>query len=322
MHEKSYAVDLITFFHPTFWGVEDERAVVEFGRAEPRRFWDRMLDTLAVTGIGGIELTFAPFDWRTAVAAYDSVAAFAHELARRQLRVVSGFFADVAIGGGLHDPSRSDAYVADAVAYADVLAALGAGVMVMGLPMRQSWDAEPPLFVDLTTGQEVATFCHRLGSAILRRGIRLALHTEAHSIFCTARDVDLLMILTDPIYVGFCPDTAHITLAGSDPLAVVERHKDRVVAIHWKDAVRAGDLRDPIDETIHHRHREYFATIGEGTIDWRKWSDLIERIGFAGPSILELDAAADPAGELRRSLVFVGTLRSAATVPDARPVGE
>ncbi|MGO7793297.1 hypothetical protein ACC703_39110, partial [Rhizobium ruizarguesonis] len=58
---------------------------------------------------------------------------------------------------------------------------------------------------------------------------------EAHSIFAAARDVDLMMLLTDPAYVHMCPDTAHIIVAVSDPIQLVEcanllgRQHDRLV---------------------------------------------------------------------------------------------
>lgn len=305
MKRLTFGVDLITFFDPAFWGVGDESAVIALGHAEPRMFWDRMLDELAATAIEGIELTFAPFDWRSTLVAYGSASAFADELARRGLRLSTGFFADVAIGGGLEDPARCQHYLDEADRYAAYLATLGVEVMVMGLPMRRSWDAEPPLFVDLDLGRTVGDFCNRLGAALLRHGVRLALHTEAHSIFCTSRDIDLLMLLTDPVYVGFCPDTAHITLAGSDPLAVVERHKDRVIATHWKDATGAAPRLQTIDATIHHKHRAYFCSLGGGIIDWPAWLRLLRTIGFDGPSILEIDAVPDPRGELIRSLAYV-----------------
>lgn len=302
MQKPSFGVDLITFFHPDFWGVADESAVIAHGRSQPRAFWDRMLDELAGTGIDSIELTFAPFDWRTAVAAYGSQEAFAAELSRRGLGIATGFFADVAIGGGLHDAATRARYIASARDYAGFLRRAGAEVMVMGLPMRRSWDAEPPLFVDAAHMTQVAAFCHELGAMLLHEGIRLALHTEAHSIFCTARDVDLLMTLTDPVYVGFCPDSAHITLAGSDPVAVVRRHADRILATHWKDATGAATMREPIGPDIHHTHRAFFCALGQGVVDFPAWMRALADAGFAGPSILEIDAVPDPAGELRRSL--------------------
>lgn len=302
MDNPTFGVDLITFFHPDFWACPDEAAVMALGRKDPTAFWNRILDELAGSGVAGIELTFAPFDWRTAVAAFGDTTSFLRELSRRDLRVISGFFADVAIGGGLEDAARRATYLDAAEAYAAFLREADCDVMVMGLPMRRSWDATPPLFVDFGLMRSVASFCHELGAATLRRGVRLALHTEAHSIFCTARDVDLLMTMTDPVYVGLCPDTAHLLLSGSDPVAVARRHRDRLIATHWKDAAGRFTLREPIDDTIHHAHRPHFRTLGQGAVDWDAWGALLREIGYEGVSVLEIDAVPDPVGELRRSI--------------------
>ena len=225
----SFGVDLITFFHPGFWGMANEEEVVAYGNAQPRPFWDRMLDTLEQSGVTGIELTFAPFGADGLIAAYGSHEAAGAELARRGLAIASGFFADIAIEGGaieggIGDPETEARWLRKGDELARALAGWGSDVMVIGLPMRTSWDAVPPVFVDLGAAQQAADFSNRLGALTLRHGVRLALHTEAHSMFCQPRDIDLLLLLTDPVYVGFCPDSAHILLSGGDPAAIAARH--------------------------------------------------------------------------------------------------
>lgn len=300
----SFGVDLITFFHPGFWGMADEQEVIAFGREQPRPFWDRMLDTLQDSGVAGIEMTFSPFGHEGLIAAYGSADAAKAELDRRGLAIASGFFADVAIEGGIGDPQAEARWLAKGDALAKTLAAWGSDLMVMGLPMRTSWDACPPVFVDLDYARLAADFCNRLGSLALRHGVRLALHTEAHSTFCQPRDIDLLMMLTDPVFVGFCPDSAHMLLSGGDPVAVAARHAERIVVAHWKDARSAMPINIPIDHGIHHAHREYFCAIGEGTVDFDAWARLMLTRTEQKWAILEIDAVPDPLSETRKSLAF------------------
>jgi inosose dehydratase len=302
----SFGVDLITFFHPGFWGMANEQEVITFGREQPRAFWDRMLDTLAQSGVTGIELTFSPFDPAGLIAAYGSIDAAKDELDRRNLAIASGFFADVAIEGGVGDAQTEARWFDSAEESAKALAAWGSDIMVMGLPMRTSWDAEPPVFIDMEFARKAADFCNRLGALTLRHGVRLALHTEAHSTFCQPRDIDLLLLLTDPVYVGFCPDSAHILLSGGDPVTVVARHIERVVTAHWKDAKSAMPINIPIDHGIHHAHREYFCAIGEGTVDFDGWAKLMLSKADQKWAILEIDAVPDPLTETRKSLAFAG----------------
>ncbi|MEE4451675.1 sugar phosphate isomerase/epimerase [Novosphingobium resinovorum] len=300
----SFGVDLITFFHSGFWGMADEAAVVAHGRDNPRAFWDRMLDTLQESGVTGIELTFDPFGPDSLVAAYGSLEVARTELDRRGLAIASGFFADVAIEGGLGDPQVEARWLERGEVYARALAAWGSDIMVMGLPMRTSWDAEPPVFVDLDMARLAADFCNRLGAVTLRHGVRLALHTEAHSMFCQPRDIDLLLMLTDPVYVGFCPDSAHILLSGGDPAAVVARHIERVVTAHWKDATGPMPINIPIDDGIHHAHRAYFCAIGDGVVDFDAWARLMVTGTDQRWVILEIDAVPDPLTETRKSIAF------------------
>jgi inosose dehydratase len=300
----SFGVDLITFFHPGFWGMADEAEVVAYGNAEPRPFWDRMLATLQASGVTGIELTFAPFGADGLIAAYGSHAGAKAELDRRGLAIASGFFADIAIEGGIGDPLAEARWLARGDELAKALAGWGAGVMVIGLPMRTSSDASPPVFVDLDMAKHAADFANRLGALTLRHGVRLALHTEAHSMFCQPRDIDLLMLLTDPVFVGFCPDSAHILLSGGDPAAIVARHAERIIIAHWKDATGPMPIDIPIDDGVHHAHRAYFCAIGDGKVDFDAWAGLLSSRSHQKWAILEIDAVPDPLAETRKSLAF------------------
>lgn len=300
----SFGVDLITFFHPAFWGLANEAEVIEYGNTRPRAFWDRMLDTLEQTGVTGIELTFDPFSATGLIAAYGSHAAAGTELERRGLSIASGFFADIAIEGGVGNPETEARWLSKGEEYAAALAGWGADVMVIGLPMRTSWNAEPPVFVDLELAEKAAAFANRLGAATLRHGVRLALHTEAHSMFCQPRDIDLLLLLTDPVFVGFCPDSAHILLSGGDPAAIAARHSERIVIAHWKDATGPMPIHIPIDEGIHHAHRAYFCALGDGKVDFDAWGSVMAAKTVQKWAILEIDAVPDPLAETRKSLAF------------------
>lgn len=304
----SFGVDLITFFDPGFWGVEDEAGVIALGKSEPNAFWTRILDTLETSGIRGIELTFSPFNASDLIAAFGSAEAAGKELARRGLVIAGGFFADIAVEGGLGDPVREAKWLADGEALARTIAGWGGTSMVIGLPMRASWDAEPPVFIDLEMAQLAASLANRLGAATLRHGVKLALHTEAHSMFCQPRDIDLLMMLTDPVYVGFCPDSAHILLSGGDPANVARRHAERIVTAHWKDARGPMPIAITIDAGVHHAHRPYFCALGAGAVDFAAWAEVMLTRPDLEWAILEIDAVPDPLNEIRTSLSFARTV--------------
>jgi len=189
--------------------------------------------------------------------------------------------------------------------YAEFLSACGAEAMIVSLPLRKSRDAEPPLFVNLSVAECIADLLNRMGATALKRGVKVALHPESFSMFRNSRDVDLFMMLTDPTYVFLCPDTAQFTVAGSDPLAIVQRHKDRVVISHWKDAVGPAPSNVPIDDTIYARQVQWFAPVGQGVVDWPAWMRLLRDMRYQGWALFELDATPDPIGELKRIRRYV-----------------
>ena len=289
-----FGVDLITFYHPAFWGVDDYGDIIALSEKDPVAFWERILDGLSEAGIGLLEITFPPGDWNSAVAAYGSAAAFRSELASRGLALKSGFY--LALDW---EPRTDRARAADAAAgYAEFIKEAGGDTLVLGPPMRRDRTANPPLFINLEYMSAIADLLHHVGRATMGAGVRTAVHTEAHSVFCTRRDVDLLMALTDPSYVFMCPDTGHLVLSGADPTEVMTHHHERMVICHWKDAIGAMPDGAPIDENIHISHRRYFRRVGGGRINWFEWDRLVNKTPISGVTLLELDAVPNPVEEL------------------------
>ena len=310
-----FATDLVTYYAPSFWGgsggLDDIEDAIRRGHWDPVRFWERILDASREAGLDGIEITFRPGDWHSARAAYGSARGFRAALEDRGLEVCSGFFSTrIPETGGyadFADPADHDRLVEMASAYAEFLSGCGAAVVVTALPLRRSRDAEPPLFVNLELAESIADVLNRMGHATLKYGVRLALHPEAFTVFRNSRDVDLFMLLTDPTYVFLCPDTAQFSVAGSDPIEIVQRHRDRLVLTHWKDAIGPAPADVPIDHTIYARQVQWFAGVGTGIVDWPAWMRLLREMRYEGWAVFELDTAADPVGDLQRIKHYVET---------------
>jgi sugar phosphate isomerase/epimerase len=301
-----YGVDLITFYDPAFWGLDSYEDLLGLGTRDPERLWQRILDALVEAGIELLEITFPPADRSSALDAFGSAAGFKDELGRRGLRLKSGFH----IGLDWHPGTDRAAAAATAAEYAEFIRDAGGDTMVVGPPMRKSRDARPPFFVDLEFMNALAGILHAVGDATLRFDVRTAVHTEAHSVVCTRRDIDLLMTLTDPGYVFFCPDTGHIVLSGGDPVDIVAHHVERVALSHWKDAVGAMPPGLPIDDAVHLEHRRYFCPLGQGVVDWRGWMELSRRTPSGDTVLLEQDAVPDPVRELTAARERLEAVRS------------
>lgn len=308
-----FSTDLVTFYDPQFWGLAGGmgglRDMFTSGGWEPLRFWEKILASCQTAGLDGIEITFAPGDWYCAERAYGSAAGFAAALAAHDLELSSGYFSTRIPGTDRYadfgDPADHGVLLEMIAGYAEFLQRCGSDSLIVSLPLRASRDANPPVFVDLKRAEIMADLLNRMGYTALHYGVKVSVHPEAFSMFRNSRDVDLFMLLTDPTYVFLCPDTAQFTVAGSDPLAIVERHRDRLAITHWKDAVSAAPADVPIDESIYERQIQWFTAVGSGVVDWPAWVRLLRNLNYKGWAVLELDTAPDPVGDLQRIRQYV-----------------
>ncbi|MCH4090768.1 sugar phosphate isomerase/epimerase family protein [Acetobacter sp.] len=289
-----FGVDLITFYNPVYWGVECAAEIINVATADPSAFWRRIFAAIQAGGAREVELTFAPFDWRSLLQAFRSITNIRKELETYGLTIISSYCVDlerVDPYGGQDLPTDLIREIGEA---ANFLAQLSGGAIVASLPMRRTYGVTPSGFVDMATALPIADFLNRIGMATAAEGIDFALHTEAHTMFCAPRDIDLFLLLTDPRYVYFCPDSAHIFLEGGDPATIVSRYRERVRLSHWKDATAPMPRDTPIDKKIHERHRDYFSELGQGKIDFQALAVATAQLPHPRPIILELDASPAP----------------------------
>ena len=129
IQNERFGVDLVTFSHPEYWGVKTVDEMVQLANKDPKRFWTKMLDDISETGVTGIELTFAPFDWSSASEAFGGVEPFKDSLAQRGLKVTSGFFASFERTPNVADSAVKNALFEEAKAYAQFVQACDADVL-------------------------------------------------------------------------------------------------------------------------------------------------------------------------------------------------
>lgn len=122
-------------------------------------------------------------------------------------------------------------------------------------------------------------------------GLDACYHPHLTTIVESPDELDRLMPHTR---IGFCPDTAHLVAGGGDPAELIRRYSDRIRHVHLKD-VRL----DPFQ----------FLPLGEGQIDFGKVQSALEKSGYDGWIIVELDAYdGDPRDAAALSKTFLDTL--------------
>ncbi len=122
-------------------------------------------------------------------------------------------------------------------------------------------------------------------------GMKSAVHPHVGGYLETEFEIDGLLQRTNPEVVGLCFDMAHIAYGGGDPVAVLDRWRDRTWYIHIKECdneardqvlARKGDYFDGVESGV-------FPQLGKGTIDWQGISRILNEIDYQGWGTVEQD---------------------------------
>lgn len=76
---------------------------------------------------------------------------------------------------------------------------------------------------------------NKLGKIAVENDMMIVYHHHMTTTVQTAAEVDKLMELTNPKYVNLIFDTGHLAFSGDDPVAVLDKHFDRIKHIHLKN---------------------------------------------------------------------------------------
>lgn len=266
---------------PCSWGVEFA--------SDPRNPpWSQVLDECAAAGFDGIELGpvgFLPED----------PVKLRSELDARNLTL-----AGAVVFQPFHYESQWEK-VADAnLRTCRSLVAHGASQLVLIdsiAPGRTRTLGRPDLAPTMTAG-EWTSFVGRVRLACEMakdHGLRASIHGHAGGYVDFEPEIDRLLNDIPDDLLGVCLDTAHLTLAGGDPLSFTRRYVDRLAHVHLKD-IDPLKRRQVVDEGIEFYAAcaaDLFCEMGHGAIDFAAVHALLTEIGYDGWCVVEQDCAAD-----------------------------
>ena len=180
-----------------------------------------------------------------------------------------------------------------------LLAEGGANVMVYGEVADSIQGADAPLYKRprftrpaqwREYGERVTAFARYTQD----HGVRLAYHHHMGAYVETPADVDRLMENAGE-EVGLIFDSGHMTFAGSDAVAMLERHAARVCHVHCKD------VRPDVVKLARNRGWSFLESVingaftvpGDGAIDFGALIGILRRHAYRGWLVVE--AEQDPA---------------------------
>jgi inosose dehydratase len=177
---------------------------------------------------------------------------------------ISGFY----FAAGFVDEEDAETEWATFEQYVRNVSPVGAEYLVLGA----GYSEKPPSAEDFDHLFETIT---RAGEFCAAHGMKVAVHPHYGLRIYKEKEIDLLCERTPPGTVFLALDTAHLALAGSNPVEVLRKHRDRVVYIHLKDL-----------------EGETFVELGEGNanIDFAGFLSELDAMGYKGWLTVEQDS--------------------------------
>jgi len=129
----------------------------------------------------------------------------------------------------------------------------------------------------LDTYRDLAARLARAGEECRKAGLGLAYHAHAfeYEAIDGTRPIDILLGQTPPDLVSLELDTFWASIAGQDPVKMVQTHSGRVPLVHLKDKARGTPVQYDDGKVPH----EAFKEIGKGEIDYPRFFAAAEKAG-------------------------------------------
>ncbi|MBV9805452.1 MAG: TIM barrel protein [Solirubrobacterales bacterium] len=121
-------------------------------------------------------------------------------------------------------------------------------------------------------------------------GLSVALHPHAGTLIETAAQVQRAL---EVVEVGWCLDTGHLLIGGTDPVQFAREHGERVVHVHLKDVDGglAADVRAGRRSLLSATKAGLFTALGKGDARIAQVMEALKTHGYDGWLVLEQDTA-------------------------------
>jgi inosose dehydratase len=245
-----------------------------------------ILDVMKDTGFTGIRLTSYPGFLKQYGL---TPAQLLHEISKRDLHAVT-----ISWNGALQDPAQRTRDLENARTAMKFLADFGAKHLVVFSPSRNS----PGANTEAGFG-ELCARCNQIGDIAGELGFTAGMHNHMGQMVQTPAEIDRFMAGIDPKRFGFSPDTAHLNLAGCDVVATLERYKDRIRFLDYKDSrwtTPTQDVMQPNGKSLPKESEtaRFFSSIydlGDGQVDFLGCHRVLKSVNYRGWICVDLDTA-------------------------------
>lgn len=234
---------------------------------------DRVLSEMTQVGFSACE--FGPLGFLPEEPALRSEV-----LTKHNLKAIGGFV-PVVLYRADHDPEP------EIRAELEAFKAAGAEVMVLAATTgNDDYNSRP----ELTEAEWTLLLKNldNLEKVAAEYGVRAVIHPHVGTIVEGPTDIQRVV---DGSGIGFCFDTGHMMIGGTDPVKFAQEHADRIGHVHLKD-VRLAIAKRVIDGEINYYQgviEGLYAPLGQGDVDMKAILGALKASGYTGWYVLEQD---------------------------------
>ena len=229
-------------------------------------------------------------------------------LGKHHLRLVGGFVPLV-----LHEPGFEGAR-ARAHRSAELLAGAGAEVFVAAILADDDWGT--PYALSGEQWERLVEHLAEIDALVAGHGLTLAIHPHVGTLIERDDAVQRLLADTD---AGWCLDTGHLLIGGTDPVDFVRHNGARIVHVHLKDvdAELAARVRARELSLVEATQLGLFRPLGQGDARIDEVLRALDQAGYERWLVLEQDTAITgqeppvgdgPVLDVSRSIEYLTTL--------------
>ena len=218
------------------------------------------IDDVAAVGFHGIQLR------ANSIAEFGSPAAVRDLLSQHELKFVA-----LSSGDLLSDSASAKKSIAEHAGHAKFLRDAG-GLYLQVLDQRPKGRMAIP-----DDFKQLGKALTELGKRTADLGIPLGYHNHMGSLSERPDELDKIMAASDPRYVKLELDIAHYFQGGGDPVKAIEKYSDRLLFLHIKDVER-------VSQSVYR-----WVELGRGLVDVPAVFDSLNKVGYRGWAIVELD---------------------------------
>ena len=270
----------------TFASAPDSWGVLDYPGPSWEQSYQKMLDEMVLAGYTGTELGpygFFPTD----------PAVLSPELSKRNLKLLGSF-----VPAPLSDPASTKLVVDQIRKVGGLLAALGAPFLVLADAQSDERDriagrvpADGSKGLNADQWKQVAKVVAEAAQVTEEFGLDLVFHPHISTYVETAAETERFFDVTAATKIGLCLDTGHCDYAGDDCIAEAEKYRDILRFVHIKDVdpavlveVRRTEMN--FEQAI---EAKAFTIIGEGSIDFPEFFQVLARNNYSGWMVVEQD---------------------------------